>query len=176
MKNIVLNIQKVSKNSSFLIVSKMSLSKYFLTLFFIMLFYSLSSSAQQCSLTLSAKNNIESVNSQGRVYFIMLQNKTNEEININLSVSNNNIGNNPDETAGTSNVNLNAEVLNQSGQALTGIIALSPNEIFEFQVKVTVPAGTPLEHWNNTLLRASSDKCANYSTSLNLFTFIPIPE
>jgi len=67
-------------------------------------------------------------------------------------------------------------VLDYNGMAHSGNFHLNANDVLEFQVKVTVPAGTPENHWNGTLLTASSDKCFDYSTSIKLFTFIPIPE
>jgi hypothetical protein len=154
----------------------MSLCRSILTIIFLILLGQLNSSAQECSLSLLAKNNIESVNNEGRVYFITLQNKSNEAIVINLSVSNSNTGKNPDETSSRDNVKLNAKILNTEGQEIQNKIKLEAKQLLEFQVKVTVPDGTPIKRWNNLLLNASSDKCNNYSASLILYTFIPNPE
>jgi hypothetical protein len=176
MKNIVLNSKINSENSASLLVSRKSLSKSLLVLLFLIMLIPLSSSAQVCSLTLTAKNNIESVNADGRVYFIVLQNNTADGIDVTFSTVNYNIGANPDASDGSNNVILNAAILDKNGVAMTGSVHLAANETFEFQVKVTVPAGTQIDRWNNTMLTAASDKCANYSTTLNLFTFIPTPE
>lgn len=159
---------------------KKSLYKYIITMLFLIVLSPLSSSAQECSLKLVAENNIESVNSEGRVYFIQLQNTSNESIAVNLSVVNDNSGTktsgkNPDLTVVNTNVSLNATIILDNGQELNNI-KIGPNETLKFQVKVTVPAGTPIMHWNNLLLTASSEKCNNYSTSLVLYTFIPNPE
>jgi hypothetical protein len=176
MKKIVFTRQELSGKLNSLLLSKKFTGKFFSAILFVIILLPLSASAQECSLMLTAKNNIESVNSEGRVYFIELKNSTNEEISVAFTVSNNNTGINPDETGSSENVNLNAEVLDKNGLALTGNVNLTPNETLELQVKVTVPSGTPINHWNITLLKASSTKCNNYSTSLNLNTFIPIPE
>ena len=87
-----------------------------------------------------------------------------------------NSGKNPDETSSVDNVKLNAGIMNAEGQEMSSKIKLEPKQLLEFQVKVTVPAGTPVKRWNNLLLKASTDKCNNYSTSLILYTFIPNPE
>jgi hypothetical protein len=176
MKNIVINYQESSKNLSSLLLSEKSLLKSLLIILFFILLSPLKSSAQDCSLVLTAKNNIESVNDEGRVYFITLQNNSSEAILLNLSVTNNNSGKNPDETSSIDNVKLNARILNTEGQEMTSKIKLVPKQLLEFQVKVTVPVGTPIKRWNNLLLKASTDKCNNYSASLILYTFIPNPE
>jgi hypothetical protein len=165
-----------SKIKKYKIMKNRNYTMTLMAVLFLAVLFPMSSSAQNCSLTLTAKNNIESVNSEGRVYFMVLQNNTSEGIDVSFSTTNNNIGNNPDASDGINNVILNAAILSNNGLALTGNIHLASNETFEFQVKVTVPAGTPVNHWNNTLILASSDKCLNYSTSLNLFTFIPVTE
>jgi hypothetical protein len=176
MKNTEINYEKSSEKISSLLLSEKSLLKSLLIILFFILLSPLRSSAQDCSLALTAKNNIESVNEEGRVYFITLQNSSSEAILLNLSVTNNNSGKNPDETSSIDNVKLNARVLNTEGQEMSSKIKLESKQSLEFQVKVTVPAGTPIEHWNNLLLKASSEKCNNYSTSLILYTFIPNPE
>jgi len=176
MNNLVRNNQKKSENLVSLLVTKKSLGKSFMALLFLIILYPLSSSAQECSLTLTAKNNIESVNREGRVYFMVLKNNTAEGIDVNFSTSNYNIGNNPDESNSINNVNLNAAILDKNGLVSKGSVHLNANETLEFQVKITVPAATPVHHWNNTLVIASTDKCKNYSTSLKLFTFIPVLE
>jgi cytoskeletal protein RodZ len=176
MKNTVFNYQKSSKKISSLLLGKKSLFKTILLLLFFILLSPISSSAQECSLALTAKNNIESVNEEGRIYFITLQNNSSEAILLNLSVANANSGNNPDETSSFDNVKVNARIMNAEGQEMSSKIKLEPKQLLEFQVKVTVPEGTPIKRWNNLLLKASSDKCHNYSTSLILYTFIPNPE
>ena len=176
MKNTVINYEKSSKKISSLLLSEKSLLKSILIILFFILLSPLSSSAQDCSLALTAKNNIESVNEEGRIYFITLQNNSSEAILVNLSVANANSGNNPDETSSFNNVKLNAGIMNAEGQEMSSKIKLESKQLLEFQVKVTVPAGTPVKRWNNLLLKASTDKCKNYSTSLILYTFIPNPE
>jgi hypothetical protein len=176
MKKAVYKIQKTSKNLSSLSVSKKSLYKFLLAILFLFVLYPLSSSAQKCSYSLIAKNNIESVNNEGRIYFMELQNNSNEIIAINLSVSNKNSGKNPDQTGIMNNVNLNAKFLTEEGQEIKSTIKLGPNELFKFQVQVTVPAGTPTERWNNLNISATSNNCDGSTTSLVLYTFIPNPD
>jgi hypothetical protein len=135
----------------------------------------LSSYAQKCSFKLIATDNIQSVNNEGRTYFIELQNNSNEEMEIHLNISNHNKEKNPDETDKLNNVNLNVTIINEDGKEIKSSVQLKPNELLKFQVKVTVPVGTPIKRWNSLLLRASSDKCADYSSSLILYTFIPNP-
>jgi hypothetical protein len=162
MKKLELNIQII---------------KSFIALVFIVIvLFPVSSTAQKCSLTLTVKNNVESVNSEGRVYFMVLKNNEAEGIDVKFTLANNNTGDNPDESKCNSNVNLVAAVLDTEEKPLKGSLRLKPNETVEFRVKVTVPANTPLERWNKTLVRAYSEKCPNYSASLVLYTFIPVPE
>jgi hypothetical protein len=175
MKKIAHKIQKSSEISSSPLLSGNSLYSTLLIILFVTLLGSLNSSAQQCSFNLTTSSNIESVNSQGRTYFVQLQNNSNDKVEINLTVSNSNTGKNPDATDTKNNVSLNAVVLNEAGQEITGIIELQPNEILKLQVKVSVPSATPIEHWNSMLLYASSDKCVDSSSSLILYTFIPNP-
>ncbi len=176
MKNTVINYEKSSKNNQFSFIKRKEfIKKHFNYPLFILL-SPLSSLAQDCSLALTAKNNIESVNEEGRIYFITLQNNSSEAILLNLSVANANSGNNPDETSSFNNVKLNAGIMNSEGQEMSSKIKLESKQLLEFQVKVTVPAGTPVKRWNNLLLKASTDKCKNYSTSLIIYTFIPNPE
>ena len=59
---------------------------------------------------------------------------------------------------------------------MEGKVVLKANGLLKFQVKVTVPEGTPIEHWNTLLVNAVSDKTTSYSSSLILYTFIPNPE
>ena len=151
-------------------------SNYFISFILLVLLLPLNSIGQQCSLTLVAKNNIESVNNDGRVYFITLQNNSNEEIAVNLSVLNHNSEKNPDQSGTAENVKLNAKLFKPEGQEINGIVKLLPKEPLEFQVKVTVPQGTPINHWNHLQLIAASDKCTGYESSLTLYTFIPNPE
>ena len=176
MKKIAFNIQKNSVNLSSLIGSKKSLGTSLLTLLFLIILSPLSVSAQECSFSLTATNNIESVNKEGRIYFIQIQNNGKEEMKIELSASNTKPMSNPDKSDSTKNVKLDAKILNEDGKEITEKVTLKPNELLKIQVKVTVPAGTPYGVWNNLLLKASSDKCNNYSTSLVLFTFIPNPD
>jgi hypothetical protein len=176
MKNFIITIQKRSENLNSLLVNKKSLLKSSLIILFGILLSSLSSYAQQCSFKLTTTSNIESVNKEGRTYFIQLQNNSNEEMKINISIINHNKEKNPDETDKVNNVNLNANILNEDGTDISSDVLLRPNEILKFQVKVTVPEGTPIKHWNSLLLKATSDKCVDYSSSLILHTFIPNPE
>jgi hypothetical protein len=175
MKKIAYNIHKSSGVINSPLLSRNSLYTSVLIILFVTLLGSLNSSAQQCSFKLTTTSNIESVNSQGRTYFVQLQNNSNDKVEINLTVSNSNTGKNPDATDTRNNVSLNAVVLNETGQEITGTVELQPNEILKLQVKVSVPAATPIEHWNSMLLNASSDKCVDSSSSLILYTFIPNP-
>ena len=135
----------------------------------------MSSYAQNCAFKLTTTDNTQSVNKEGRIYFIQLQNNSNEEMVTNISVSNHNKDNNPDKSDKGNNVSLNAKILNEDGTEIMGSVHLKPNEMLKFQVKVTVPEGTPIKHWNSMLLKATSDKCSDYSSSLILYTFIPNP-
>ncbi|MGD0712270.1 MAG: hypothetical protein ABR968_13935 [Bacteroidales bacterium] len=173
MKNSATNTQKLSGNLNSPIESKKSLYHYFLAILFIILLFPFSSSAQSCAFKLTTTDNTQSVNKDGRIYFIQLQNNSNEEMVMKLNVSNHNKEINPDKSDKESNVNLNVKLLNEDGTEITGSVQLKPNEVLNFQVKVTVPEGTPIKHWNNMLLKATSDKCADYSASLILYTFIP---
>jgi hypothetical protein len=92
---------------------------------------------------------------------------------MNLNVSNHNKENNPDKSDKGNNVILNAKILHEDGTEISGSVHLKPNEILKLQVKVTVPEGTLIKRWNNMLLKATSDKCADYSSSLILYTFVP---
>ena len=176
MKTLIFTIQKHTKNLNSLLINKKSLLKSYSILFFVILLSSLSSTAQQCSFKLTTTDNTESVNKEGRTYFIQLQNNSNEEMVTNISVTNHNKENNPDKTDKVNNVNLNATILSEDGKEIAGKVQLKPNETLKFQVKVTVPEGTPLKHWNNMLLKATSDKCADYTSTLILYTFIPDPK
>ena len=176
MKKIAFNIQKNSEKLRSLSVSNKSIGKSLLTLLFLLILYPLSVSAQECSFSLTASNNIESVNKEGRIYFIQIQNNSKEEMNIELSASNTKSMRNPDKSDSSKNVKLDAKILSDDGQEIKDKVTLKPNELLKIQVKVTVPAGTPYGVWNNLLLKASSDKCSNYSTSLVLYTFIPNPD
>jgi hypothetical protein len=173
MKTLIFTTQKHIENMSSLLMNKKSLFKSFSTILFVILLSSLSSTAQQCSFKLTTTDNTQSVNKDGRIYFIQLQNNSNEEMVMNLNVSNHNKEINPDKSDKESNVNLNARLLNEDGTEITGSVQLKPNEILNFKVKVTVPEGTPIKRWNNMLLKATSDKCTDYSSSLILYTFIP---
>lgn len=175
MKKQVFNIENISERLSSLIINTIKIRKFTLTLLFLILLYPMSSHAQECSFTLTALNNIESVNKEGRIYFIEIQNNSKADIDVNLSIRNKNSENNPDKTDSTKNVNLSAKILDEDGQEIKDMIKLKSNELLKFQVKVTVPSGTPYGHWNNLLLKATSDKCNNFSTSLTLYTFIPNP-
>lgn len=133
-------------------------------------------SNQKCAFSLKSDNNIESVNSEGRIYFMELKNNSDKVIDVALTVKNDNSGKNPDETESKMNVNLNAKLLYEDGSEIKGVLKLSPNEIQKFQVKVSVPAGTPFGYWNNLIVSAVSDNCKENAQSLMLFTFIPNPE
>jgi hypothetical protein len=174
MKIIAITAQRISEK----VIRKMSLFIFSLTLLYLILLNPLGLSAQKCSFSLIAKNNIESVNNEGRIYFMEIQNNKIEELDLNLSVTNSNSGENPDMTASGNNVNLNAELLYEDGQKIKGKVILKSNELLRFQVKVTVPAGTTYNRWNNLVINASSDNCdaSSSSSSLTLYTFIPDPE
>jgi len=72
MKNKYSNIQMKSQKFNTLLINKKSFTVSFLVMLFLIVLLPMTTSAQQCSLTLTAKNNIESVNSEGRVYFMIL--------------------------------------------------------------------------------------------------------
>ncbi len=108
--------------------------------------------------------------------FFFFSNNSSDEIEVKLSVFNKNSEKNPDNTATKNNVFLTATFLNETGNDIEGKLVLKPYELLNFQVKVTVPAGTPIERWNNLLVNAISDKCPTYSPSLTLYTFIPNPD
>ena len=131
--------------------------------------------AQNCSLNLSVSNNIESVNNEGRIYFMEIRNNSNKDEEVILAFSNSNIGKNPDQSSSEKNVILDAKFLDGDGKEIKENLKLSPNENKKFQVKVTVPAGTSIEHWNNLMISATSKNCADYSNSLTLYTFVPNP-
>jgi hypothetical protein len=133
-------------------------------------------STQKCPFNISAKNNIESVNKEGRVYFLEIQNNSNDEMEINLTVINDNSVKNPDESDGNQNVNLIAKLIYEDGTEIKGMLKLKSKELSKFQVKVSVPTGTPFGHWNNLLVSATSNKCKDHTQSLMLFTFIPNPD
>jgi hypothetical protein len=133
-------------------------------------------STQKCPFKLSTKNNIESVNKDGRIYFIEIQNNSNDDMGIDLTVINANSGKNPDESDSKQNVNLVAKLFNEDGTEIIGKLKLKSNEFRKFQVNVTVPSGTPFGYWNNLLVSATSDKCKENTQSLMLFTFIPNPD
>jgi hypothetical protein len=173
MKTSMITFQKNAENVNPMLLNKRSLFKSFSTILFVILLSSLSSIAQQCSFKLTTTDNTQSVNKEGRTYFIQLQNNSNEEMVMNLNVSNHNKEINPDKTDKENNVKLNAKILNEDGTEISGSVQLKPNETLNFKVKVTVPEGTPIKHWNNMLLKATSDKCTDYSSSLILYTFIP---
>jgi hypothetical protein len=175
MKQSANKIQKSSGSLGSLLLMKKNLSKSFFITLFIVLLGTLGASAQQCAFKLFTTDNIESVNDEGRTYFMQLQNNSNEQIGINITVLNSNTANNPDQSNSNDNVTLNAQILNENGQEIIGSVQLNPNEVVKLQVKVTVPVGTPFKHWNSLLLNASSAVCADYSSSLMLYTFIPDP-
>jgi len=171
-----ISYHKNSENLHSLFLRKMRLNIFILPVFFLFVIHPMISAAQECSFTLTAKNNIESVNKEGRIYFIELQNNSKAEMAVNLYALNKNTDKNPDKSDSTKNVKLDAEILNGDGQAIKGSVKLNSNELLKFQVKVTVPVGTPFGVWNNLLLKATSDSCNYYSTSLTLYTFIPNPD
>jgi hypothetical protein len=141
-----------------------------------LLLFTNSTIAQNCLFNLIVKNNIESVNNEGRVYFLEILNLSNEELEIDLSISNNNIGKNPDESSSVNNVNLFAELLNENGAELNNKVNLNSREAKKFQVKVSVPEGTPIEHWNSLLVVAKSKNCIDNAKLVTLYTFIPNTE
>ncbi|MEI6853887.1 MAG: hypothetical protein WCL06_13660, partial [Bacteroidota bacterium] len=57
-----------------------------------------------------------------------------------------------------------------------GKLSVAPKEFMEFQLKVTVPQGTPINRWNHLLLKAATDKCSGYESTLTLYTYVPNPE
>lgn len=174
MKNIKVKFEKINKGLRSLIIYRINgISLVLFILFFLNHF---NSSAQKYSFNITAKNNIESVNKEGRIYFLEIQNNTKEEMEVKLSIFNKNAGKNPDETDSRNNVYLTASFLNEEGREMEGKVVLKANGLLKFQVKVTVPEGTPIEHWNTLLVNAVSDKTTSYSSSLILYTFIPNPE
>jgi hypothetical protein len=176
MKNTVLKIRKKDENLVSHLMLKKTLFGFFLISILLSLLFPKNISAQNCSLSMMAQNNIESVNDEGRVYFITLQNNGNEAISVDLSVLNRNSEMNPDQTPSTFNVSLTAEILNSAGKAINGKVNVAPKELLEFQVKVTVPQSTPINRWNHLLLKAATDKCSGYESTLTLYTYVPNPE
>jgi hypothetical protein len=154
----------------------MSLAKGSYLVLFLLLFSVSGIYAQNCKVSITAENNIESVNSEGRIYFMELQNSGNQDLSLALSVVNNNSCVNPDQTQGNSNVNLNAQILTEEKQLIVGNILLKSNDVYKFLVKVTVPKGTSINHWNCSEVKAISDACPDMSVSLILNTYIPNPE
>jgi hypothetical protein len=132
--------------------------------------------AQDCKVIIKAENNIESVNTEGRVYFMELQNSGDQDLSLALSVVNNNSCVNPDQSQGNSNVNLNAQIMTVDKQLIVGEILLKSNESYKFLVLVTVPEGTSINHWNCSEVKAISNECPALSFSLILNTYIPNPE
>jgi len=176
MKNIISNPIKSIKKINFLFVDRSNFYKNILFIIFLLFISPFYLSAQKCSVTLIAKNNVESVDKGIRVYFMEIMNNEKEEIEIFLSATNSNSGKNPDNTDSRENVNLDAKIFYNNGNEIKDKIKLKSNELLEFQVKLVVPKGTSIEHWNNTLVSVFSEKCKNYSTSVTLYTFIPNPE
>jgi hypothetical protein len=170
------NINSISTNSQAINSKLNNIAFGVILVVFLTILSAFSSNAQKCTYNISVKNNIESVNKEGRVYFMELQNNSSDEIEVKLSVFNKNSEKNPDNTATKNNVFLTATFLNETGNDIEGKLVLKPYELLNFQVKVTVPAGTPIERWNNLLVNAISDKCPTYSPSLTLYTFIPNPD
>jgi len=166
-------IQKSSENFYYLLLIKRNSYKSFFIILFVIFISSLNASAQQCFFHLSTADNTESVNKEGRTYFVELQNKGNEVANINLTVLNSNAEINPDKTDNSKNVNLTATILSEDGLTILNNVQLQPNQILKFLVKITVPVGTSIEHWNSMLLKATTDLCPDYSSTLKLHTFIP---
>jgi hypothetical protein len=176
MKNTYLKFNTKDRYYISLPILKKTCYGFFYFAIWLILLFPKNISAQDCSFSLTAKNNIESVNDEGRIYFITLQNNSNEEIDVKLSVGNHNSDRNPDQTGSRENVNLTAKLLKTEGQEFNGMVKLLPKKPFEFQVKVTVPTGTPINHWNHMQLIAASDKCDGYKSQLTLYTFIPNTE
>jgi hypothetical protein len=177
MKSIVFNGNQGNQETKRTFVSSVnSFSKVLMMSAVILLLLPLWASSQHCSFTVTSLNNIESVNADGRIYFIQLKNNSNEGVIVGLSVVNNNLGKNPDSTSCSTNVQLTAQLINSAGQRLPDHISLDPNAQFSFQVKVIAPVGTLLEHWNKLLLKAVADKCPGYMATVDLYTFIPRPE
>ncbi|NVO03220.1 MAG: hypothetical protein HXX09_11025 [Bacteroidetes bacterium] len=145
----------------------------FLAMMLIFLFPTKNISAQNNSLILTSHNNIESVNNEGRIYYMELRNNNDFDSEIDLSISNYNKDLNPDKTSSKENVILNAKFLTEEGVELSNHIKLKSKEVLKFQIKVTVPDLTPFEKWNCLLVNAKSK--ANVESSIQLFTFIPNP-
>lgn len=175
MKNLILQALKQSKIFGYKLYSIIVINKAIILLIFLNLLFAGSSSSQNCDVKILAKNNIESVNNEGRVYFLTIQNLSNEKVTLMLSASNFNSGKNPDESESTLNVALTATILSETGDALEKI-SLGPNEIVNFQIKISVPQNTSVERWNSMSIIATSGKCPEYSSSILLYTFIPDPE
>ncbi len=129
--------------------------------------------AQSCELTLGVSNNIESVNEDGRVYFLTISNKTASEVAVTIALDNVSRVKNPDESSNSNNVSLNATLLDSNGQPASASLVLSSGASLDFQVKVTVPARTPLNRWNQILVSATSSQCPAQTSELILYTFIP---
>ena len=136
------------------------------------LFISSYSFSQNKDLTLVAKENIKSTNSDGTTYLMEIKNKSDEDMLIRLSIFNKSERMNPDKTESKNNVYLEAAFLNEKGDEIEGLILLKANELFTFFVKIIVPEGTPVERWNNLRLHAAYDKFPTNSSSLTLYTYV----
>ena len=164
------NITSINKNND---LTRMITRPLFLAMMLIFLFSTKNISAQNKSLILTSHNNIESVNNEGRIYYMELRNNNDFDSEVDLSISNYNKDLNPDKTSAKDNVILNAKFLTDEGVELSNHIMLKSKEVLKFQIRVTVPDLTPVEKWNSLLVNAKSKN--NLETSLQLFTFIPNP-
>lgn len=143
---------------------------------FVLIFLMLSATniySQDCQAIITVKNNVESINTDGRIYFMELKNTGLNDLSLSFSVENNNTCVNPDNTPGSSNVNLNAAVLTEDNNPIVEKIVLKSLTSFKFLVHVTAPENTPINHWNCCELKAISDECPDMPTSMILNTYIP---
>jgi hypothetical protein len=164
------NITSINKDND---LTRMISWSIFLAMMLIFFLSTKNTSAQNNSLILTSNNNIESVNNEGRIYYMELRNNNDFDSEIDLSISNYNKDLNPDKTSSKDNVILNAKFFTDEGVELSNHIKLKSKEVLKFQIKVTVPELTPVEKWNSLLVNAKSKN--NVESSLQLFTFIPNP-
>lgn len=130
--------------------------------------------SQECKLRLTALNNIESVNQEGREYFIDLINDGDKQVKVELAISESSSGSNPDGTAAfNNNVSLPAEILNEKGVVIKPSVELQAKTTKRILVKVTVPEGTRTERWSSHLVTAKSQECEAGIASIVLYTFVP---
>jgi hypothetical protein len=173
MKKQLYNFMQKGSSMQATVFNFMNLAKVSCSILILLILFVSGIYAQECKVIIAAENNIESVNSEGRIYFMELQNSGDQDLNLALSVVNNNSCVNPDQTSGSSNVSLDAQILTEENQPIVGNILLRSKEVYKFLVKVTVPAGTLINHWNCSEVKAISDECPDFSVSMILNTYIP---